>query len=131
MKKIFCMILAFVFCVLAFSSLYSCSKKENTVLVTFHKNEAIAFYNGDAVKKSGFAGGVYKSVSVEKGSYVNAPENPTASSLGAPLGATYVFGGWYKEPACENAFDFNSEPINTDITLYAKWIQIPSVFNPS
>lgn len=131
MKKIFCMILAFVICVLACSSMYSCSKKEDTVLVTFHKNEAIAFYNGDAVKKSGFAGGVYKSVSVEKGSYVNAPENPTASSLGGPLGATYVFGGWYKEPACENAFDFNSEPINTDITLYAKWIQLPSVFNPS
>lgn len=131
MKKIICLIVAAILCALAFSSLYSCSKKEDTVLVTFHKNETIAFYNGDAVKKSGFAGGVYKSVSVKKGSYVNAPENPTTSSLGGPIGATYVFGGWYKEPTCENAFDFNSEPINTDITLYAKWIQISSVFNPS
>ena len=32
----------------------------------------------------------------------------------------WKFGGWYKEPACINAFDF-STPITGNITLYAKW----------
>lgn len=31
-----------------------------------------------------------------------------------------VFGGWYTDEKCQNAFDFNSQ-IYEDITLYAKW----------
>lgn len=35
----------------------------------------------------------------------------------------YVFDGWYTDANCtnENAYDFNT-PVNTDITLYAKWL---------
>ncbi len=36
----------------------------------------------------------------------------------------YVFGGWYTDPECENEYDFD-DPISHQITLYAKWTQIP------
>ena len=41
----------------------------------------------------------------------------------APTATGYTFGGWYKESACTNKFDFNTE-ITADITLYAKWAPI-------
>ena len=40
----------------------------------------------------------------------------------APTETGWTFGGWYKEAACTNAFDF-STPITGDITLYAKWTE--------
>ncbi len=33
----------------------------------------------------------------------------------------YNFDGWYKEPACTNAWNFSTDVVNQDITLYAKW----------
>ncbi len=33
----------------------------------------------------------------------------------------YKFGGWYKEVECTNQFDFDTEVVTADITLYAKW----------
>jgi len=33
----------------------------------------------------------------------------------------YGFGGWYKEADCINQWDFTSNTVNDDITLYAKW----------
>ncbi|HBC93586.1 MAG TPA: hypothetical protein DCZ10_12005, partial [Pelotomaculum sp.] len=57
-----------------------------------------------------------------------APENSYAAltdgRLAAPAEPTrdnYTFGGWYKEAACTNAFDFGSETVTGDVTLYAKW----------
>ncbi|MBR6327016.1 MAG: InlB B-repeat-containing protein [Lachnospiraceae bacterium] len=38
----------------------------------------------------------------------------------------YTFGGWYREAACENAYDFDTA-VTADITLYAKWTEIPAV----
>ena len=43
---------------------------------------------------------------------VSKPEDPTREG--------YAFGGWYKEPTCANAFDFET-PLTSDITLYARW----------
>ena len=51
---------------------------------------------------------------VESGKTATKPADPTASG--------WSFGGWYKEAACTNAFDF-STPITGDITLYAKWTE--------
>ena len=44
----------------------------------------------------------------------------------------YKFGGWYIEPACTTAYDFNT-PITADITLYAKWTAtcITITWNPN
>ena len=52
------------------------------------------------------------SQTVSQGSTVTEPpmDEPTGIS----------FGGWYKEAACTNAWDF-ADPVNNDMTLYAKW----------
>lgn len=41
-----------------------------------------------------------------------------------PTRAGYTFDGWYKEPACTNAWNFSTDVVNQDITLYAKWEEI-------
>jgi len=35
----------------------------------------------------------------------------------------YGFGGWYKEAAYNNEWNFASDTVSEDITLYAKWVQ--------
>lgn len=55
--------------------------------------------------------------SVESGSTATEPTDPTETG--------FVFGGWYTELACINAFDF-STAITTNITLYAKWTEVSS-----
>ena len=50
--------------------------------------------------------------SVSPGSYATAPANPT--------NGVKVFGGWFTDQECTQAFNF-STPINSNITLYAKW----------
>lgn len=47
------------------------------------------------------------------GDKITAPEDP--SEVG------YVFGGWFKEAECSNAWNFDSDTISGDVTLYAKW----------
>ena len=43
----------------------------------------------------------------------------------APTRTGYIFGGWYKEAACINLWDFDTN-VTDDITIYAKWINIVS-----
>ncbi|MDE6058617.1 MAG: InlB B-repeat-containing protein [Clostridia bacterium] len=52
---------------------------------------------------------------VEKDGYATKPETPVFN---------YTFGGWYKEAACTNVFDFESEKIVEDTTVYAKWTKV-------
>ena len=51
---------------------------------------------------------------VEEGKTATKPTDPTA--------AGWIFGGWFKEAACTNAYDF-STPVTANITLYAKWTE--------
>ena len=39
--------------------------------------------------------------------------------------AGYIFGGWYKEADFENKWDFDTDVVNEDTTLYAKWSVAP------
>ncbi len=39
----------------------------------------------------------------------------------APTAENYYFQGWFKESTCENMWDFDSDIVTADITLYAKW----------
>ena len=38
-----------------------------------------------------------------------------------PYRPVYTFGGWYKEAALTNLWDFDVDTVTEDITLYAKW----------
>ncbi len=51
---------------------------------------------------------------VNDGGYVSEPTPPINTSCD--------FAGWFKEPACLNAWSFASETVATPVTLYAKWI---------
>ena len=50
---------------------------------------------------------------VANGSKISPPSDPTL--------AGYTFSAWYKEPACENIWDFDNATVSENITLYAKW----------
>ena len=50
---------------------------------------------------------------VASGGKVSQPTAPTASG--------YIFGGWYKEAGCTNAWNFSSDTVSSNKTLYAKW----------
>ena len=50
----------------------------------------------------------------------------------AALTATgYTFGGWYKEAACTNKWDFTNDKVTAAVTLYAKWTQNNNNNNPN
>ncbi len=46
-----------------------------------------------------------------------------ATKPSKPVKAGFIFDGWYKEKTFTNAFNFNTETITKNITLYAKWIK--------
>lgn len=53
------------------------------------------------------------SQTVAAGGKVTEPEDPTKTD--------YTFGGWYKESTLETAWDFATDTVEADTTLYAKW----------
>jgi len=53
-------------------------------------------------------------VKAEKGARITEPEVPVKTG--------YNFGGWYKEPALENRWNFGGDTVTVSITLYAKWL---------
>ena len=92
MKRFFKFSTFFVAVALIFAS---CSKKEFTV--TFNSN------GGSAVA----------SVIVEAGKTIAEPVKPTRSG--------FEFAGWYTTPAFVKQWNFASDVVNADMTLYAKW----------
>ena len=52
---------------------------------------------------------------VVSGSTIQPPVRPTKEN--------YLFGGWYKDEALTQLFKFGSEPVETDLTLYARWLE--------
>ena len=50
-----------------------------------------------------------------------ATHGGTVANPGSPTRSGYVFDGWYKESACTNAWNFDTDTVTGDITLYAKW----------
>ena len=70
----------------------------NTYTVTFDLNEH---------------GARIDSQSVEYNSLINKPADPTTTG--------YTFGGWYKEITCQNAWNFASDKVTSNVTLFAKW----------
>ena len=74
-------------------------------------------------------GGTVASQSVGDGRNANAPADPTKTPtadhylyLGAaPTAPGFTFGGWYKEAALINIWDFALDTVTADTTLYAQW----------
>ena len=57
-----------------------------------------------------------KTEKVENGNTISAPAAPTKEG--------YVFDGWYTDVALTQKYDF-SKPVIDDMTLYAKWEEVP------
>ncbi|HEY8805531.1 MAG TPA: SpoIID/LytB domain-containing protein [Clostridium sp.] len=53
--------------------------------------------------------------------------NDVITTPAAPMKAGYTFGGWYKEVGCLNAWNFTSNNVTANTTLYAKWTVVSSL----
>lgn len=63
------------------------------------------------------------SQTINYGGKVTKPNDPSA--------AGYTFGGWYKEATCTNAWNFSSDTVTANTTLYAKWTNLPAIAAPT
>lgn len=61
-------------------------------------------------------GSAVASVSVEHGKTFTQPS--------APVKAPFSFGGWYKESGCTTLWNFATDTVTSDMTLYAQWTTI-------
>jgi uncharacterized repeat protein (TIGR02543 family) len=52
-------------------------------------------------------------------------QNTAITAPTPPTRPGYSFVGWYKETACINPWDFSTDTVTADITLYAKWTAGP------
>ena len=60
-------------------------------------------------------GNAIASATAVSGGKVVRPADPERSG--------FTFGGWYKESACTNAWNFATETVTANVTLYAKWTE--------
>lgn len=58
-------------------------------------------------------GGAVAALTVHANSTINAPAPPVRSG--------HTFGGWYKDKECKNAWNFATDRITGNTTLYARW----------
>jgi uncharacterized repeat protein (TIGR02543 family) len=76
----------------------------------------IAAYTVSFDSKEGSSVGA---VDIADGSLLREPARPSR--------AGYVFDGWYRDISRENRWDFATTAVESDITLYAKWIAFHTV----
>lgn len=63
---------------------------------------------------TGSGGTAIPSQNVYAGGTVSRPTpDPTRSG--------YAFSGWYKEPDCVTSWNFSTDTVSSDVTIYAKW----------
>jgi uncharacterized repeat protein (TIGR02543 family) len=55
-------------------------------------------------------------------------DSETAAKPTDPVRSGYLFGGWHKEAACENPWDFDSDTVVAHTILYAKWTAMVTTF---
>ena len=71
------------------------------------------YLNGYSVNFETNGGSYIAPLKVLPGSLVTKPSNPSFKGL--------TFAGWYKDAALKSAWNFKSDKVNSNITLYAKW----------
>jgi hypothetical protein len=62
------------------------------------------------------------SVNVEHGDPITVPTAPTREVTGY-----YGFDDWYKDAALQNIWNFSSDTVTADITLFAKWTPLMNI----
>ena len=60
----------------------------------------------------------------------NVAYNTVIAEPAAPTKENYDFNGWYKETDCINAWNFATDVVTGNITLYAKWDIIDGIHTP-
>ena len=83
---------------------FSGCKKEDPVI-----SEFIVTFNTQG-------GSNMDALKVLEGQKVAKPQDPTKEN--------YIFSGWYKEAACTTVWDFEKETVMSNVTLYAKWVEV-------
>ena len=73
--------------------------------ITFHTLSTVSFETG--------AGSAVPDIITVAGSIISKPAVPTLPG--------YIFGGWFKDVACAEKWIFDSDTVDGDMTLYAKW----------
>ena len=81
-------------------------------------------FSGTVTNNGTINGGTFAVTFVTKGGssvpVQNILNGQRASEPADPTKTGYTFGGWYKEEACTNLYDFDTSVQNA-LTLYAKW----------
>ena len=72
------------------------------------------FNPGYAITFNSNGGSEVAGMMVVAGSAIQPPVRPKKEN--------YLFGGWYKDEALTQLFKFGSEPVEQDLTLYARWL---------
>ena len=93
-------------------------KKTATLSVTANSSVTVMFIKQHAANQHTVTfdtqgGSPVASVKVEHGKTVTKPTDPVKAS--------FTFGGWYKERECTTRWNFATDTVTADITLYAKW----------
>lgn len=92
---------------------YNVLKAEIKILVTAAAGEPTGYYN-IFFDLGGHGPDREPLTEVKEGSLLEEPETPEAEG--------YRFMGWYKDPSCTALWDFASDVVETDMTLYAGWL---------
>ena len=68
------------------------------------------------IKFNSLGGSAVNPQTVEKGDKIKQPAHPVREG--------YIFGGWYRETGCITEWNFATDTVTENITLYAKWIAL-------
>jgi len=91
---------------------YTLTANNNTGTVTATVQVILSITN-HTVTFDSQGGSTVSSQTVEEGGLVIKPTAPTKQG--------YTLRGWYKESGCKSAWEFASDTVTADVTLYAKW----------
>ncbi len=112
MKKSFSLFVMVLVCLaLVAGTVLACTDDETTPETPVSDEPApVVKYT---VRFDSLGGSAVAAVEANAGSTIAAPANPTREN--------YSFTGWYKNAACTEIWDFSTDKVNADTTLYADW----------
>ena len=81
------------------------------------ENEYLVISFDENVDQYKYAISMPKYVVAKKGSFISEP----ATTPEIWSNSNYAFGGWYKDAECTHKWDFSTDTVTADTTLYARW----------